>query len=76
MLTNAFKTFRIEQWNFAVNKKKDLKFWIFVIFNETFLVLTVQMNYANEWVYDLIASQFSMYFVYEIVKIFIFSSNM
>ena len=28
--------------------------------------------YANEWVDDLIASQFSMYFVYNILNIFSF----
>ena len=39
-----------------------MKFWIFVIFNETFL--NSRYEYANEWVDDVIASQFSMYFAH------------
>ena len=34
--------------------------------------LNSRYEYANEWVDDVIPSQFSMYFVYKILKIFIF----
>ena len=53
-----------------MKNKEDMKFGIFVIFNKTFLEQSYQ--YANEGVNDLIALQFSRYFVYKILKIFIF----
>ena len=62
----------MEQWNFDVNRikhKEGMKFWIFVIFKLAKHFLNSWCEYANEWVDDLIASQFSMYFVYKIVKI-------
>ena len=44
------------------NKEDLMKFWISIIFNEYFL--NSQYEYANEWVDDVIASQFSIYFVH------------
>ena len=56
-------TFQTEQWKLDVNRiktKEDMKLCIFVNFNETFL--NTRYEYANEWVDDLIASQFYFYF--------------
>ena len=54
----------------GIKNKQDMKFWIFVIFNETFLEQSIW--YANEWDDDVIATQFSMYVIYKKFQIVIF----
>ena len=51
------KTFWTERWKFDLNRiknKEDMKFWIFVFFNEILFSWTVDI-WIREWVHELMS---------------------